>query len=775
MLVLGIIVGVVIMVTAYVITMYAYFKARQKYSEAKYMVEIMTVVFAILFSVIVKFIINVVNATDEFTQGFSSLLHAIYSTIGGLTFEGLADLSDIENGLLQCLYTASSLYAGMIVLSVITTKASHEIYCGIKLSFLSLKLKTNKKFAQKTDLYIFTSATEDSLILAESINEKYLTTKKDRHCEIIFTGELGVFSNENHVHREIMADGFIFWSYVKKIEEEKEYSILKRLNLSLDNCFYKNNCNAPSSRIHIFAFNNNEELSGLESENSNIIFAEMTALLREFKLTHKIPFVDFYLLVDNDINYEVYKSKIDNVKTNYLNIVKDFENNKNSCTSDYEKCFPFILHLINEADYSSKNFIKKRDELYTSLLPQKNLFKGADCYRAMVIGFGQTGQTATMQAFINTSNVKNRVPDKFIADVFDMQTDNVGGLFLLRHPLVDGRIYSGDLRKAVKNDDKHTKEFNEKLNRIYKSIYTEEEIAKLNGDISKDLTLKMTFPIINMYKTSCFGSEFMNYFDNVAGATIVPKYDLLIISLGDDELNIAMANALLGDIRNELEYCKNTSTFRDLTIAINVRDKKNISRIDWGEKENKIFDLIHVIEFGFAEEIYSYDAIVDDEPAMMYSYPYALLEQDNINDVYIDLVNKHNQIVKEKGFDETDYTPILQEIFTHLNKNHDIKDIRQNWANSSLFDRESNNSVSMFSTTMKVLCQDIKFTYENMSWLVDIEHERWDRFHIANGWIFKDKKCKPYRQHDCIVPTEKLKDKFGKYDLVNAVRSIFEK
>jgi hypothetical protein len=76
---------------------------------------------------------------------------------------------------------------------------------------------------------------------------------------------------------------------------------------------------------------------------------------------------------------------------------------------------------------------------------------------------------------------------------------------------------------------------------------------------------------------------------------------------------------------------------------------------------------------------------------------------------------------------------------------------------------------------MKVLCQDIKFTYENMSWLVDIEHERWDRFHIANGWIFKEKKYKPYRQHDCIVPTEKLKDEFGKYDLVNAVRSIFEK
>ena len=172
MLVLGIIVGVVIVAIAYVLTMFAYFKARQKYSEAKYLVEILTVVFAVIFSVGVKLAINIVNSPDEFTQGFSSFLHAVYSTIGGLTFEGLSDLSDIENGLIQCLYTASSLYAGIIVLSVITTKASYEIYCGIKLHFLSTKLKTNKKFAQKTELYIFTSATEDSLLLAESIKEK---------------------------------------------------------------------------------------------------------------------------------------------------------------------------------------------------------------------------------------------------------------------------------------------------------------------------------------------------------------------------------------------------------------------------------------------------------------------------------------------------------------------------------------------------------------------------------------------------------------------------
>ncbi len=778
MLGVGIIVGIIVMLIAYCFSMYIYFKARQKFSEVKYMVEIIAVVVAILFSVSVKLIINLSTITDGFTNGFASLLHAIYSTIGGLTFEGLSDLSDIENGIIQCLYTASSLYAGMIVLSVITAKASYEIYCGIKLRILKMKLRFSKRFANKTDIYIFTSVTSDSLILAESIKDKYVTDRTDRNAEIIFTGELEVFSRENLLHREIMADGFIYWSYSKKINEEKEPSILKRLGLYIDNCFYKKDCKCKDSRIHIFALSNNEGLSGYEAENGNIVFGEMKAILKEYEKASKKVFVDFYLLVDNEINYEVYKSKLDILKAQYNVIAKNI-NKKHSKNGEdvtgLEGCFPFVLHLINEADYTAKDFIYKRDKEYAKFLPNKNLFKTNSYYRAMVIGFGQTGQTATMQAFINTSNVTNRVPNKFIADVFDLNMNNVGGLFLLRHPLVDGKVVSGNLEGNCSKVDEHSKIFKEKLNKIYSPIYTQTEIDNLNGDVSAEVIKKMTFPIINMYQTSCFGKEFVNYFNNDTGHTILCKYNLVIVGLGDDEINIAMANALLGEIRNQLADGISREESGDITIAINIRDAKNLERIDWGETENKLFPDVHVIKFGVAEEIYSYDVIVDDSEAMMYSYPYALLECEDISDVYMDLVNEHNEIIKNGNVDNNDYTEKLQEIFTHFNRNHDMLDIRKTWVQSSLFDRESNNSVAIFSNSMKALCKDLVFTYDNMSWLVDIEHERWDRFHIANGWIFNVKKCKPYRQHDCILPTEKLKDKFGKYDLVNAVRSIFEK
>ena len=779
MLAVGIIAGILIMATIYCISMYAYFVARQKHSESKYSIEIIAVVLAIVFSVGVKLAINIIAVEGDFTDGFASILHAIYSTIGGLTFEGLADLTDVENGLLQCLYTGSSLYAGLIVLSVITTKASYEIYCGIKLQILKIKLKYSKTFARKTDLYIFTSLTADSVLLAESIKEKYLTEKKDRHAEIIFAGELEVFTTENELCREIMANGFIFWSYSKKLIEEEESSVLQKLGLYIDNCFYKKDCIAKDSRIHIFALNNNKTLSGLECENSNIVFSEMDAILREYEKSPKKVFVDFYLLVDNEINYEVYKSKLDRINKEYLAIARRInerlsENKDNvQDVTGLESCYPFKLHLINEADYSSKDFIRSRDEVYKVLLPEKNLFDGAEVYKTMIIGFGQTGQSTMLQTFINTSNVRNRVPDKFVADVVDMDIDKVGGLFILRHPLIDGKVINESSKIGSSENYSHSTKFKEKLNVIYDGIYTQEEKDKLGGQICDDLIKKMSFPIVNLYKASCFGLPFIEYFDNKTGVIMCSTYNLIVISLGEDERNIAMANALLGDIRNEL--IDNVDKSRDITIAINIRERQNESRIEWGEMEMEKFPTVHIVKYGFADGIYSYDAIVDDSKQMMYSYPYKLLETKQVSDVYVDLVNMHNKLISEKGVDDNDYMDELQEIFTILNRNHDIVDIRKNWANSGLFDRESNSSVALFSDTMRVLCEDVDFTYDEMSRLVDIEHERWDRFHIAFGWTFRHKKNKPYRQHDCIVPTEKLKDEFGKYDLVNALRSLFEK
>ena len=73
---LGVICGIVIMALAYSLSMYGYFKLRQKYSSSKYGVEIAVLAFAVLFSIAIKTAIIFISedATDNFWQSMSNIL-----------------------------------------------------------------------------------------------------------------------------------------------------------------------------------------------------------------------------------------------------------------------------------------------------------------------------------------------------------------------------------------------------------------------------------------------------------------------------------------------------------------------------------------------------------------------------------------------------------------------------------------------------------------------------------------------------------------------------
>ena len=72
----------------------------------------------------------------------------------------------------------------------------------------------------------------------------------------------------------------------------------------------------------------NEKLSGLESVNSDIVFNEISILasklISEVKINqgdkeevkyifNKASIVNFYILADNDINYEFYKREVEKI------------------------------------------------------------------------------------------------------------------------------------------------------------------------------------------------------------------------------------------------------------------------------------------------------------------------------------------------------------------------------------------------------------------------------------------------------------------------------
>ena len=126
---LGIGCSILIMAGMYALSMYGYFKLRQKKSASKFGVEIAVLSFAVLFSIVIKGVIIFISedARGNFWQSMSNTFKAVYSGIGGLTFEGLSDFEqDIVSSILQCLYAGSSLYAGIMILSVLTAKISYK-------------------------------------------------------------------------------------------------------------------------------------------------------------------------------------------------------------------------------------------------------------------------------------------------------------------------------------------------------------------------------------------------------------------------------------------------------------------------------------------------------------------------------------------------------------------------------------------------------------------------------------------------------------------------
>ncbi len=420
------VIGVLIVLVAYLLTMVVYFSFRKRFATKKLAVEVSIVGFAYIFAVAVRMAIELIAYESNVVVG---VLRSLYGGISGLAFDGLGE--SIGNIFIDVLYGASALYAGLVFVSIFTAKASFEIFCRVSRSFYSLLLK-NRAYARKTDIYVFSAVTPDALSLAHSISEKYAKEKKSkprkerRRCIIIFAGySIPRFDKDNPMNMEVMESGYLYVSMAKDANKGENASVLRRLgflNLNNDIFIDENEVlsgrgkDAKCSKIHFFALSLDERGVGDESVNKEIIFDEMTSLTREYYGARgfKRISVDFYLLSDNDIDYFSYdrfeKENIRNVvkellddrlkaiwtkeankilkynkkvsvKTGKLLYTKDGKWARQikqklcyrfNAISDVEKQVKlademFNLHVINEANMVGKHFARAKDEAYDNI------------------------------------------------------------------------------------------------------------------------------------------------------------------------------------------------------------------------------------------------------------------------------------------------------------------------------------------------------------------------------------------------------------------------
>lgn len=843
MVILGILAGVLIMLGAYALSMLAYFKLRQVKSNSKFSVEIIILAFAVLVSISVKFVIIFKTgglngvASNDFWKSMENTFAAIYSGIGGFTFEGLSDFSEEINALLKCLYAGSSLYAGIMVLSVLTAKVSYEIYSGIRM-FFNFKRKMR---AGKTDFYIFSAVTEESLTLANSINAHH--EKGARECVIIFTGEgLESFDGKNELHREIMANGYYYWSYSNKAKNDGGVFAHLGLPVFMDFFRVQKLTAEQECKVHFFAMDTNEKLSGLESVNSSAVLREIAILAnklvterevdgkKEYSL-EKSAVINFYILADNDINYEFYKRETEQIIAKAFNgydgdalmneIKRVYGVESDTRATPFENAVKFFssyfqLTLINEADLAGKCLAKQRQAVILNSgrgstqeekalngiqrFVNNSLPNAEGNYRVMVLGFGTNGQQSMKHLYHATAYVDNdKVPSRFIADVYDPQTSSSAGLFEFKHPMftcVDkgnkiepvtqeewekekrfSEIYSDETikeyAKAVraeidkdleavkkKNENKEDKEEYLKAYESWCNSYTE-SLPSCYKDVEKYLNL----PVVAFHKVSAFEDSFVKFIDKKTGESSTKEhFKAFIIALGDDERNILMANALISDI-----MCERASSGKTIesTIYVNIRDKKNYERINWTSANDERVSEVKVVVYGASEDMFSYDMIIDDSEAMKYNFAYNFLKEGISNDLreyLMGLSNKSTKDLVEMAISPEKYV-------------NEYRVMREKWLFIDTFKKQSNYAASIFSLYYwayykLALANESEVDNAEINRLTAVEHERWNRFHIANGWFFDSKRCDQIKMHNYLCAFNALPISNKLYDVINVITGM---
>ena len=775
------------------VTLLAYFKLRQKHPERKFMNEIIIMGGTIAVSFIARFVVAILYVQQDsggfnsVWDGISSGLFALYALIGGLTFEGTYAPNDflgmIDVGA-QILYYGAVAYAGVSTLLILSTCVSYEVYSFFKIGGFLRKFDT---------VYIFPDVTEEALIMAADIDKVEKSRPHRSSYAILFMGnELEAFDNKDELHRQIMDRGYIYWSYAKVADKDKELSLLKKLHYTQKGCLKRDKGFNHNKMVHVFSLRSDENLYAAENHNSNFIFDDVYALLNDYckclskfnKMaveTTPIPtVVNYYLLTHGDINYEFYNTRISTIVDEFFKA--NFVENDN-VVDQYGKTISkkqmilrsIQLHILSEAKLTADDLVTRWHDVYVGpsskgdydRYRQSTLPSAGNVYRTAIFGFGKTGQYALNSIFTATSNVAKvdgkYVSSQFIADVYDVTADKRSGEFAYSHPLFLCR--SDNVDHMPVSNEQLIQWGKDASNDALRYIYDRAQASPLK--MTKDQVWDdMAFPIIDYHRVSCLRQDFMNSIDKSLGLFDKDSvhYNSFVVSMGNDEDNLVMANILIDDFKHEVLLMGKSRGALDeeiITIFVHIRDEKNVHRLNWSTEDEEYFaDHFKVVSFGCRENIWSYGNIVDDESASMYNYMYNIkshameIERSGQGQ----LSDKEQIIINSLASADGNWILIAQDDVYR-------KDI---WLDVTPFTRESNRNAYSFAINYRQVDEVTEGEYCER-----VEHLRWNRFHMANGWVYAEygKTEKSFRRHNkehtCLCPYDMLDKWTQAYDLVN--------
>ena len=554
----------------------------------------------------------------------------IYSQLGGLGFEGQEFNSASVAG--SIIYFCSIAWLAITNAIIITIGLNYRFYSYICVYITKFKFRSKRKY------FIFTSANETSFEFARNL----LDSKNDEIYEIIFcSDELEPFDKENQLHKQIHEMDFYYCPIKKVSDNSKKKSILGKL-------FHIKNSNEiieflNKNKVYIFALAKDYTNKGDESLNSDIIFDDMELELNlirhndgkninydELKVIcepkskdDNAILINYYVLSHNDINFDFYSEKLNDIFRDSFNDCKEKVENE-----IFMHCgLPFFnLKILNEAIMSSDDLIDQRlnnldkdncineylincnkdeSDNLTSIVdnPIDTSIKMQDDkiepkFDHLVIGFGETGQAALGSLMLLETGgcLYNEnlelISKPFNALVVDKNINNqIIGNFKIKHPL----FCVGNCEFDKDSNYKETYETG--INAYFpskSSEITEKKYQKFK-EFNKFFNLPLIFYSSINYESIDFNNKILKQMCNETNKSI-------LIALGNDEDNIKCANSILKFIHQSRKYL-NTKEIFNFRIYVNIKNYNNNKRINIEklDEDKKIF----LYTFGNYKNIYS--------------------------------------------------------------------------------------------------------------------------------------------------------------------------
>jgi len=764
MIVLGVVISIFALLILTALTVLFYLFIKKRHRDRKVLNEVGMISFAFVLCFLVRLSVAVTELSNSVDNGVSAGFYALYATFGGLSFEGVDTPSNAEgvlSALQQCFYYGSVVYAAMVSLLIISTGISYEFF-----SFVEMRA-----FHKKYDvLYLFTDVSEQGLALALDIERREQEQK--RKYAIVFIGEnLDAFDRKNETHRIIMHHGFYYWSYEKNLTEDIGKSLAKRFHLTSRGCKRRETSSTLYKAVHIFSLNTNVNADILDGDNSLIAFEDVKATLSDYfdksaddaNLFSFPTVINYYLIptsvtynrTEMELNYNYYKNKLRSCIKEFFKYknIEEFVTVKNEKGEDVSvsrvdiAAKNFQFHVVNEAKLSSIEMIQRLKEglilsegkplskngaqaYYSFLKPDKD-----NTFRVGVFGFGQVGQLAAEELFIESSwqDLKTFKPSRYIVDAYDVNMESVSAEFAYGHPMfLCKNCYGAQEPEPAESLIRWA----DKLN----NSAVEEIIKASKGAMTAPQVIEnMGLPIVALHDNSCADVGFMNATESSLNGVYDSgklNFRAFIVCLGTDDLNIKTANILIADLKREILLSPENAQGGARVVFVNLKKSDSRAKVNWTEDDEKYFKgKLLFIPFGAMEDIWTYSVLIDDDKDSLYNYSY------------------NAYCANSKVF--------LEGV---------TREVRGQWLDVDTFLKESNRSARSFGVNYKL---NSLLGYNDDEYNCRLEHLRWDRFYMAQGWTYSSypKAEKAFRrankQHTCLCPFEMLDEYTIKYDRIN--------